>query len=608
MMGKQLARILESLDIRALGRPMLWSALVGLVAGLGAIAFFYGTNAIESLVLHHWGNFHLPPEGVSEEAYNSFAITDLQMDTRWFFFLLPLLGGAVSGWLVFRYAPEAEGHGTDAVVESFHRKNGLIRPRVPIIKTIASMATIGTGGSAGREGPIAQIGAGFGSYLAGRLGLDAEQRHILLIAGIAGGIGAIFRAPLGGALFAVEVLYQEPEFEHEGLIPAIISSITAYTLFGAVTGWQPLLATPLFTFQHPPELLIFLVMGVVCALVGKLFVAVFYGLRDRMAKWPVPATLRPVCGAFLLGLLAMWVPYVLGSGYGLIQAALYGKMAMWVMVVIMLAKILATSFTISSGGSGGVFAPSLVIGAMLGGAFGLGAEQLLPALVADPRAYVLVGMAGFFAGVSNTPIATLIMVSELTGDYGLLAPLMLVTVVAMVVFRRNTIYEKQVPSRADSPAHLGDFVIDVMECLTVGDLAEHGRKPSFIPADLDLHEILNRMAIAEGAYYPVVDDEQRLIGIFSVNDIRRILHEDLPPSLILAQDIANSNVITATLDEPVSTVLRKLTGRGLEEIPIVDPRNPQKVLFMLSRRSVLARYANELERWRGKKQTQEAEV
>ncbi|GAB4276431.1 MAG: chloride channel protein [Deferrisomatales bacterium] len=587
------------IDVRTVGRSMMLAALVGLVAGLGAVAFYFATNGVDHLMLDQWAGYFPPEEGLPIQPAEA-VIDTLHMEYRWFLFLLPVLGGLVSGFLVYTFAPEAEGHGTDAAIDAFHNKGGLIRARVPVIKALASVATIGTGGSAGREGPIAQIGAGFGSFLATRLGLSSAERRMLLLAGMAGGIGATFRSPLGGALFAVEVLYQEPEFEHEGLVPCIIASIVAYSLFGAVTGWEPLLDTPRFHFETPSELILFLVLGVACAVLGAVYVRVFYGLRDVFHKLAMPAVLKPALGGLLLGLLALAVPQVLGSGYGWVQTALYGKVALWVMLVVALAKILATSLTISSGGSGGVFAPSLVIGAMLGGAFGATAQSLFPALVQDPRAYVLVGMAGFFAGVANTPIATLIMVSELTGNYGLLAPLMLVCVVAMIALRRNTIYEKQVPGRFDSPAHLGDFVIDVLEGLTVGDLADQGREPTPIPEHLPLPEILQRIAATDAAYYPVVDSGGRMSGIFSVNDLRRILDEDIPPNLVIARDVALPEVVTTHPGEHLTDVLRKLVSRGLEEIPVVDPSDPGRVLFMLTHRAVLARYATELERTRGR--------
>jgi CIC family chloride channel protein len=588
---------LQKVNWRALTRPVVLSVLVGLVTGSAAVLFYFAANNVEHIFLHNLAGYNPPDEGTAAIVqFADSSIDSLAMNHRWFLFLIPVIGGLVSGFLVFRFAPEAEGHGTDAAIDAFHNKGGHIRGRVPIIKGLASIATIGTGGSAGREGPIAQIGAGFGSFIANRLKLSAADRRVLLLAGMAGGIGATFRAPLGGALFAVEVLYKNPEFENEGLIPAIISSIVAFSLFGATTGWKPLLATPHFTFEHPSELFFFFALGVLCAGLGKLYVDCFYGIQKLFKQWDFPTMLKPAVGGFLLGSLAMVVPQVLGSGYGMVQAALYGKVALWVMMLVALAKIVATSLTISSGGSGGVFAPSLVIGAMLGGAFGGFADILFPALVHDPRAYVLIGMAGFFAGVSNTPIATLIMVSELTGNYGLLAPLMLVCVVAMIFFPRNSIYNKQLNGRMDSPAHLGEFIVDVLEGLTVADLADQGRRPTLIPEHLPLPQILERIATAEGAYYPVVNEKRQMVAIFSVNDIRRILAEDLPPNLVLAGDIAIPGVVTTNPAEPLTEVMRKLSSRGLEEIPVVDPEDPKRVLFMLTRRVVLARYASELEK------------
>ena len=576
-------------------RLLILSALVGIVSGAGALAFYYTTNAVDHLVLHNMGHYR-PPVAGAVVATAAPYVDALHMHTRWYLYLLPMLGGLISGWLVYTYAPEAEGHGTDGAIEAFHQRSGLIRTRVPIIKSIASVATIGTGGSAGREGPIAQIGAGFGSLVASCLGLSIADRRILLLAGIAGGIGATFRSPLGGALFAVEALYRDPEFEHEGMIPCIISSIIAYSLFGAVSGWEPLLATPHFRFEHPSELFPVLILGVVCALLGVGYVKVFYGLRNAFKRLAIPNWLKPALGGLLLGLLALAVPQVLGSGYGWVQSALYGHMAIWVMLVIALAKILATSLTISSGGSGGVFAPSLVIGAMLGGAFGAAAQVLLPNMTYNPQAYVLIGMAGFFAGVANAPIATLIMVSELTGNYGLLAPLMLVCVVAMIAMRHNSIYEKQVQGRIDSPAHFGDFVIDILEGITVAELEPKGRKPTLIPDKMTLPQVLAKISSAKSAYFPVVDSTNKMVGIFSLNDIRRILNEEIPPGLVVAEDIATRNVIFATPADRLTEVMKKTIARNLEEIPVVDPLQTDVVLYMLSRRAVLAHYAEQVEK------------
>ncbi|HID24441.1 MAG TPA: chloride channel protein, partial [Planctomycetaceae bacterium] len=454
MLGQAAARLKSIFDVEATGRLILYSPLVGVVAGLGAVAFYYLLTLLQrlamGLAMGYW-----PPAAGSEPAWH-----EPQMPGCWWAVLLiPTIGGLVCGLIVYTFAPEAEGHGTDAMVRAFHRLRGRIRARVPFIKTIASIVTIGTGGSAGREGPIAQIGAGFGSFLAERIGLPERDRRLLMIAGAAGGIGAIFRAPLGGALFVSEVLYSSTAIEFEAFVPSVISSIIAYTIFAAVFGHGFAFATPAhLTFNSPAELPFYLVFALVCSVVGFAYVQVFYGLRNRLFRpLPIPDKVKPALGGLGLGLLALWLPHVMAGGYGWIQQALDGSLPIRLMLLLMLAKIAATSLTISSGGSGGVFAPSLFIGAMLGGAFGKLCHELFPGAVPQPGAFVLVGMGGFFAGVAKVPLTALLMVCEMSGSYGLLVPLMLVSVVNVALLSsRWTLYEEQVRTLVDSPAHLGD--------------------------------------------------------------------------------------------------------------------------------------------------------
>ena len=238
--------------------------------------------------------------------------------------LVPLvLGGIASGILVFGFAPEAEGHGTDAVIKSFHHLLGKIRRRVPVVKAVASAITIGSGGSGGREGPIAQIGAGFGSYLADALKLRPQDRRVMMIAGVAGGIGSIFRAPLGAAFFAAEVLYSEPEFEYKALMPGLISAITGYSIYSSYAGWGYLFNVPHIDFHQPEQLLLYALLGLVCVVVGLIYPTLFYGIRDHFFhRLPVPPMARPAIGAALLGLLAVVFPESLGMGYGYIQQAI----------------------------------------------------------------------------------------------------------------------------------------------------------------------------------------------------------------------------------------------------------------------------------------------
>ncbi|MDL5502390.1 MAG: chloride channel protein, partial [Candidatus Methanoperedens sp.] len=331
---------------------------------------------------------------------------------------------------------------------------------------ISSITTIGTGGSAGREGPIAQIGAGFGSTLASFLKLSDRERRIMLICGTAAGVGSIFKAPLGGAIFAIEVLYKS-DMETEGLVPAFISSTIAYSIFSSFFGWGNIFTTPSFNFTNPKELIFYGILGILCAVTAILFVIIFYGLRDKVFKpLKIKPHFKPAIGGLLVGVIAIFLPQVLGTGYGWTQIAINGniiKMSIILMMVLVLAKILATSLTVSSGGSGGVFAPSLVIGSMVGGSFGQIMALVFPTIITEPGSYALVGMGALLAGVSKVPIAAIVMISEMAGNYNLLAPMMVASTISYMLAGKWTIDEKQVENRASSPAHRREMTVDILE-------------------------------------------------------------------------------------------------------------------------------------------------
>jgi CIC family chloride channel protein len=384
-------------NIRWLWRWIFLGILIGIVSGFGALLFNFLITRGTHFFMQDLVGLFLSPS--SQE----FLLLGIPLH-RWMILWIPALGGLISGFIVYWFAPEAEGHGTDAMIDSFHRKRGIVRKRVPFIKTIASAITIGSGGSAGKEGPIAQIGSGFASFLASILKTEDRDRRIMLLAGAAGGLGAIFKAPMGAALFATEVLYREPEFEFEAIIPSIFAAIIAYSVFTLYSGWGTIFQIPpLVSIITPSALLVYAVFGGICAIVGFLYVSVFYGLRDRIFKpIPLPRFLKPAIGGLLLGGLGFVFPQVLEGGYNWIQSAIDGHLALNLMLVLVFAKIVATSVTISSGGSGGVFAPSLFIGAMLGGSFATLCSKLLPNLAINPTAFVLVGMGGFFCRGSKS--------------------------------------------------------------------------------------------------------------------------------------------------------------------------------------------------------------
>lgn len=369
------------------------------------------------------------------------------------------LGGLIVGVLVQRLAPETEGHGTDTVVHAFHRSDGALRARVTPVKLLASAITIGSGGAAGREGPIALASAGVGSWYASATGRSRADRRRLLLVGTAAGLAAIFRSPVGAALFVVEVLYADVEFEAGALLPALLASIIAYALNGVFVGWRPL-------FRVPGDLLLarswdnawYVVLGVSAGLVATMVPLVFYGARDAFRLLKIRAELKPALGGLLASGLVLVCPQVLGGGYGWMQEAIDGHLAVGTLLALVLLKPVAMSMTVSSGGSGGVFAPTLFTGAMLGG--------LLAAVTHQPAApFVIVGMAAVFAGSAHVPVATLMMVTEMTGGYSLLVPAALTVTLSYLVQRRlgvyvkyQSLYEAQVQKRADSPAHLAEHL------------------------------------------------------------------------------------------------------------------------------------------------------
>ncbi|HVX86140.1 MAG TPA: chloride channel protein [Phycisphaerae bacterium] len=585
------SRILRWLKVHT-GHVVTLSLLVGVVAGLGAVIFSFLLDLMNSAAMIHLAGYVMPQPG----AEGGTAILQPPL-RRWVLLLLPAAGGLLSGLLIYTFAPEAEGHGTDSVIDAFHRKRGIIRARVPFIKTIASVLTIGSGGSAGREGPIGQIGAGFASALARFLKTSERDRRLLIIAGAGAGIGAIFRAPLGGALFAVEVLYRDAEFESAAIVPAFVASIVAYSVYCATTGvWGPIFTVPPLEFLQPLQLLFYLLLGLACVLAGSLYVKLFYATRDIFRHLPIPNHFKPAIGGLLVGLIALFVPEVLGMGYGWAQIAIDGHLSLKIAIALLFLKMLATSLTIGSGGSGGVFAPSMLIGGMLGYAAGILFHYLVPALVAQPAAFVLVGMAGFFAGAAKVPVSSLVMVSEMTSGYGLLVPLMLTNAIAFLFTPRSiSIYEKQVNTRADSGAHDREFFYDVLERIHVDQCVSPLKNLITFHRNSPLADILAAIAGADQPVCPVLNDDNTVFGVIDLDDLRILLGTHaLTPGLIVAEDLCFREFRVVTPSETLAGVLRKLRTTRLEALPVVEAERSPKLWGVISRRDISNAYHDQL--------------
>lgn len=573
--------------------------LIGIIAGLGSIVFYY----LCQVGLHFFMDLiagYRPPSSAGEHHFFPSTGTPLN---RYILLILPALGGILSGWLVYTYAPEAEGHGTDAAIDAYHNKDGFIRSRVPIVKIIASAITLTTGGSGGREGPIAQIGAGFGSFLATKLKLSDRERRIMMAAGIGAGVGSIFRAPLAGALFAAEVLYRDPEFESEVIIPAGISSVVAYCLFCLVFGWGSLFETPYFDFRNPLELGPYLVLALVLVGTSILYVKSFYGIVRLFKSLNIPNYTKPALGGLCTGIIGFFLPQTLAFGYGFAQMALNNDLTIPFLLLLAIGKIFTTSFSIGSGGSGGVFGPSIVIGGAMGGVVGKLFHQIIPGVVTEPGAFVVVGMAGFFTAVSNTPISTIIFISEMTNSYHLLLPSLLVCSVSYLAARKWTIYERQVKSKVDSPAHAGDFFVDILQAIRVQDLMHLVKDVKLIPQNMTFREFREFFCETKQHYFPVVDPNNRLVGIFSSTDIRGVLFSKGIDNLVVMRDVATFDLISTTPSDDLNSVFQKFTIKNIDSLPVVKDDDHSVLIGMLNRREVIAFYNEQVQKMKSKSHT-----
>jgi chloride channel protein, CIC family len=431
-------------------RRLFDTVLLGVVGAGAALLFGWLLNLCQKLFLVDLAGYVMPPLGNN----GSVGTQIIGHHGLWFIPIATTIGGILSGIIVYTFAPEAEGHGTDTVVAAFHRTAGVIRARVAPTKLIASAITIGSGGSAGREGPTALITAGVASIYGGWRKRSEEDRRFLIIVGMAAGLSAVFRSPIGTAIFAIEVLYSSMEFEGSLLIYTMLASVVAYAVNGAFVGFHPMFATPA-NVQEPGDRAYgwFAVLGVACGLVAAILPSIFYRTRDLFRRIPIPNWIKPGIGGLLVGLLALEWPQILGGGYPWMQLAINGQLVLKITLALVLVKMLALALTVGSGGSGGIFAPSMFVGAMLGSSAAMLTHH-------QQAGFAVVGMAALFGAAARVPFATLLMVTEMTGGYQLLVPTGLAVMLAVLIqvlltakSKYPSMYEAQVPSRAQSAAH-----------------------------------------------------------------------------------------------------------------------------------------------------------
>jgi CIC family chloride channel protein len=583
------------LELQIVGRTLLHAALVGLMAGIVGSAFLAALQYVQEVVLENLTGYD-SLRAVGEIQHK---IPDGTPFRWWLLLFIPAIGGLLGGW-ISKYAPEIRGGGGDAAIDAFHNHGGLVRRRVLWAKPLAAIATLGTGGSGGREGPTMQIGAAIGSIAGRYLSLTARERRTLMVAGISAGMSAVFRTPLGAALLAIEVLYRD-DFESEALIPCVLASVIAYSVALSVFGTEPLFGTLSHFPFHPRQLPLYLGLALVISMGATTFEHVMAYAKKTFAKLPGPEWIRPGIGGLCLGVLVVallvtvdpWIGNghhgmgVLGGGYGAGQLAISGSSWLekgWTTVELLaalaIAKIIATSITIGSGGAAGDFAPSIAIGGLIGGAYGGAAALLLNDPSIQPGAYALVGMAAFYAGIANTPLAALVMVCEVAGSYELLVPLMLTEAIAMIALRKVNLYPAQPRSMRDSPVHASPLAT-----LRCGDVVARTRPVATLAQRDTLHAAADAIEAApDQDVFPVLDDAKTVVGLLSAEALRGVFSEDGGIPAAIVADVMVEPLVFRDSDEIRSAAVT-LVRRDLRAAPVLDATG--KILGLLDQHDIV---------------------
>ncbi len=558
---------------------------VGIGTGLGAVFFIWLIGTIETLFF-----------GQSTTWFGGLG--------RWLFILIPAVGGLLGGPIIAYFAPEAKGHGVPEVMQAIALQGGRMRPRVVIAKVIASALCIGSGGSAGREGPIVQVGATLGSVLGQWFRLSEMRIRNLVACGAAAGIAATFNAPIAGVIFAMEIILGELHLGDLGNV--VISSVTAATVARVFLGDRPAFTIPLYSMKTPWEIFLYALLGVLAAMVGVGFIKLLYWFEDRFDTWQFPDALKPAIGGLLLGGLGFLyplglgfvsatplsenIPHVFGAGFSVIEGAILGQLSFSLLFVLIFLKPLATSFTLGSGNSGGVFAPALFTGAALGGALGRLLETILPGATAGPGAFAVVGMAAVFAAAARAPFTAILIVFEMTDDYRMIVPLMAGVIVSLFVAERlmsESVYTLKLKRRGIHLKRGQD--VDVMQTVQVHEVMV--REPVTVAAALPVTQLGDEFLRTGRHGFAVLDEAGLLVGVVSLQDYRRVITQepDAAERLVVG-DIATREIVSVHPDDTVEVALKRMAPRDLSRLPVVAAGTPQHLIGMIRRNDIVRAY------------------
>jgi len=547
------------------------AAIVGVAGGFGAIGFRYLISFFQTVSYGSDGN-----------------LLELVRSTPWYYRIsIPALGGLVVGSLVYLLAREAKGHGVPEVMEAVTLRSGMIRKRVVFVKSLVSAICIGTGGSVGREGPIVQIGSAIGSSIGQVLKISAERTRTLVGCGAAAGIAATFNAPIAGSMFALEIILGD--FGLATFSPIVISSVAATAVSRHFLGDFPAFIVPAYELISAWEFPLYVILGFFCALVAVTFTTLLYRAEDIFDNLRIPEYLNAVIGGLMLGIMGLLLPHVLGVGYPAIDLCLMQKLSWWVMFLLVVFKILSTSITIGSGGSGGIFAPSLFVGAMAGGCFGTVVHHIFPGVTASPGAYSIVGMGAVVSGTTHGPLSAILILFEMTGDYKIILPLMVACIIGSLAsgqLLKDSIYTLKLARRGVN-IRAGKEV-NVLKSISVKDVMNP--EVETMPENITLGKLAEKISKSKHNSFPVVNDEGDLTGVFTFVDYHDVVFDENLKDLVVAQEIATTKVVTVSLDDNLYDAMEKITLKDFSILPVVSPSNPSRLIGVLTRRGIFSAY------------------
>lgn len=547
------------------------AVIVGVVGGFGAVGFRYLIHIFQTLA------YGSPKD-----------LLELVIDLPWYYRVaIPAIGGLIVGPLIYFFAREAKGHGVPEVMEAVALKGGVIRKRVVVVKLLVSAISISTGGSVGREGPIVQIGSATGSMLGQFMKVSADRMRTLVGCGAAAGIAATFNAPIAGSMFALEIILGD--FGLATFSPIVISSVIATAVSRAFLGNTPAFIVPAYELVSAYELPMYLMLGIFCALVGVTFTKTLYRVEDIFDEIRFPEYLKGIIGGLILGVASLIFPQVLGVGYGAIYVSLMQQMTWWFLLLLVGVKILATSVTIGSGGSGGIFAPSLFLGSMAGGFFGAVVHQLFPSITASPGAYSIVGMGAVVGATTHGPLTAILILFEMTGEYKIILPLMLASIIATIASRqllRDSIYTLKLARRGVDIKEGKE--VNVLKSMFVKDVMNVNVET--MPENLPLTQMTKQISKSKFNSFPMLNARDELTGILSFNDYSEAIFDEQLKGLVVAKDLATTDLVTISLDDNLWTALEKISSKDFAVLPVVSAQSPNKLEGVISRRDIIGAY------------------